>query len=73
MTQIERFWTATPIWIQIVHKALSAIEEVPPLFYGVFCQISRSQGRNIDDLAPISAFLDDNSSWNSWMAMQLHI
>ena len=55
----------------MMYKALGGTGEIS---YGLSRSTVKFQGhrgrRKIDDLFPISEFLDDNSNLNSWMAMK---
>ena len=77
LTPIERFRTVTPVWIhrqlQNDAQSLKGHRRGALLFFELICQILRSQGQKNADLAPIWAFLDDNSNLNSKMAIKWHI
>ena len=54
-----------------MHKALSGLEKVPYYFLRSSVKFQGHTAQNIDDLALISAFPDDNSNLNSRMAMHI--
>ena len=75
LTQIERFWTATPVWI---HRWLRndgqsskwhRREEVSA-FTRSSVESKGHTGLKVDDLAPISVFSYGDSNLNSQMAMK---
>ena len=55
------------------YASLQLLKRGALYFFSLMCYISKSQGRNIDNLAPVGQFPDDNSNLNSWMAMKWHI
>ena len=57
---------------EIMHKAWSGIEDVPYCFSRSFVNFVGHTGGNIDYLAPILAFPDNNSNLNKWMDMKWH-
>ena len=73
-TQLNRFWTVTPVWIHIWWwndtYSLMLLWKGALLFLKVIRQISRSHGAKINKFDPDWAFPDYNSSLNSPMAMK---
>ena len=75
LTRIDRFRTATPVWIDwwiwCDAQGLKQHRAGALLFFKVICQISRSHGTNkITDFNPNWAFPDCISSFNSLIALQ---
>ena len=71
-TQLNRFWTVTPVWIYIWWwndaYSLMLLRRGALLFFKVIRQISRSYGSKIIEFDPDWVFPDCNSSLNSPMA-----
>ena len=74
LTQIGRFWTITPVWIQWWlwndAQSLKQHRKVALLFFKFIRQISRSHGTKMDNFEPNWAFPDCNYSLNSPTALK---
>ena len=71
-TQFRRFWTVTPVWIDIWWwndaQTLMLLRRGALLFFEVICQISRSSGSKIVDFAQFGRFRTVTPVWiHQWL------